>query len=215
MDWDGRPEKRMRACADDAVGPGIAAPPPQIGGDERRMHMRAYNHWLALLHGRACPAIADLDPEAVADFAPHSVVLDFSTDRENPSIRYLGAALRQECGMAASIARIADVPAGSLLSLLTCNFSRIIAHRAPIGFEAEFINARGNATLYRGILMPFSSDGATTDFLHGVINWRELADSGTQARLAAELAEARLAQPARIAHALRGETPCGRQATHA
>jgi hypothetical protein len=49
---------------------------------------------------------------------------------------------------------------------------QIIANRAPIGFEAEFVNQRGANICYRGILMPFSSDGDTIDFIYGVINWK-------------------------------------------
>ena len=36
--------------------------PPEIGSDERRMHVRAYNYWVSLLDGRAYPSIEDLEP---------------------------------------------------------------------------------------------------------------------------------------------------------
>ncbi|MFX7144812.1 hypothetical protein ABTI11_20215, partial [Acinetobacter baumannii] len=41
-----------------------------IGTDERRMQVRAYNHWVSLLDGRAYPRIADLDPDNIVDFGP-------------------------------------------------------------------------------------------------------------------------------------------------
>ena len=34
------------------------------------------------------------------------------------------------------------------------------------------MNQRGEPICYRGILMPFSSDGDTIDFIYGVINWK-------------------------------------------
>src|SRR3546814_4574277 len=71
--------------------------------------------------------------------------------------------------------------------LLTDHYLQIIANRAPIGFEAEFVGTRGNSTRYRGILMPFSSDEDTIDFIYGVINWRELVDAETQKKLNAEV----------------------------
>jgi hypothetical protein len=37
--------------------------------------------------------------------------------------------------------------------------------------------------MYRGILMPFSSDGSAIDFIYGVINWKELADDATTNRI--------------------------------
>jgi len=167
--------------------------PLELGADERRMQVRAYNHWVSLLHGRAYPSIEDLDPASIADFGPHSVLLDFTAGVADPAIRYLGSALREECGVDGSIARIAQVPSRSLLSRLTDHYLQIIANRAPIGFEAEFVGQRGHNTLYRGILMPFSSNGDSIDFIYGVINWKELADAEAQAQLAAEIAESRRA----------------------
>ncbi|MEG3180906.1 PAS domain-containing protein [Sphingomonas sp. LT1P40] len=166
-----------------------------IGTDERRMHVRAYNHWVSLLRGRAYPAIEDLDPESIIDFGPHSVLLDFSGGIENPAIRYLGRSLREECGVGADIVHVGEVPSRSLLSRLTDHYLQIIANRAPIGFEAEFVGQRGHNTLYRGILMPYSSDEDAIDFIYGVINWKEMVDAETQARLEREVEAARRAVP--------------------
>ena len=164
-------------------------PRPDIGTDERRMHVRAYNHWVSLLNGRAYPAIEDLDPENIADFGPHSVLLDFTGGIDNPAIQFLGRALREECALDSSVTHINQVPSRSLLSRLTDHYLQIIANRAPIGFEDEFVGTRGHNTMYRGILMPFSSDDDTIDFIYGVINWKELVDPATQAALNAEVAE--------------------------
>lgn len=166
-----------------------------IGTDERRMQVRAYNHWVSLLNGRAYPAIEDLDPESIIDFGPHSVLLDFTAGIEDPAIRFLGASLREECHLDADVTHIGQVPGRSLLSRLTDHYLQIIANCAPIGFEAEFTNSRGHNTMYRGILMPFSSDNDTIDFIYGVINWKELVSVDEQAALEAEVAKAVRAAP--------------------
>lgn len=162
--------------------PASAAEPPEdvsasIGTDERRMHVRAYNHWASLLDGRDYPSIEDLDPASIEDFGPHSVLLDFTAGRDNPATPYIGAAIREECGLTADIQTISEVPSRSLLSRLTDHYMQIIANRAPIGFEAEFVNQRGDNICYRGILMPFSSDDDTIDFIYGVINWKDVGAS--------------------------------------
>ena len=169
--------------------------PPEIGVDERRMHVRAYNYWVSLLAGRAYPAIHDVDPSNIEDFGPHSVLLDFSRDPEDPEIAFLGRALRVECELDAAIRRISEVPSRSLLSRLTDHYLQIIANRAPIGFEAEFVSQRGHNTLYRGILMPLSSDGETIDFIYGVINWKEMADADTASVLVTQVEAAVAAAP--------------------
>ena len=170
--------------------------PPEIGVDERRMHVRAYNYWVSLLGGRPFPSIADLKPERIGDFGPHSVLLDFTTDPDDPEIAYLGPALRGECDLAPGAQRISDVPSRSLLSRLTDHYLQIIANRAPIGFEAEFRSHKGANTLYRGILMPLSTKGDEIDFIYGVINWKELADSADSVELAGEVDRAIAAAPA-------------------
>ncbi|MCI4588696.1 hypothetical protein MOK15_01050 [Sphingobium sp. BYY-5] len=174
---------------DDATDAAIETP-PAVGSDERRMQVRAYNYWASLLGDRTLPSIEDLSPEQLEDFGPHSVLLDFSTGLENPAIVYLGPALRRECDIEGTIDYINDVPARSLLSRLTDHYLQIIANVAPIGFEAEFVNQRGAEILYRGILMPFSSDGDVIDFVFGVINWKEVANDDAHQSLEQEVGEA-------------------------
>lgn len=171
--------------------------PVNVGTDERRMHVRAYNYWVSLLDGRAYPSIEDLDPGNMDDFGPHSVLLDFTGGIENPKIEFLGHALRKECDLPAEVETVADVPSRSLLSRLTDHYLQIIANRAPIGFEAEFVNGRGNNTMYRGILMPFSSDDDTIDFIYGVINWKEVADEATASAIIDEFGRALQTSPVR------------------
>ena len=166
------------------------APPSPVGQDERRMQVRAYNHWASLLDNRNFPSIEDLDPQALPDFGPYSVLLDFTGGIENPAIQFLGEKLARECGTDGEIHALADVPARSLLSRITDHYMQILANQAPIGFEAEFVNQREQTILYRGILLPFSSDDDTIDFIYGVINWKELADQQTTDELLHEIDQA-------------------------
>lgn len=161
--------------------------PPVIPNEERRMQVRAYNYWVSLLGNRCLPSIEDLNPEELEDFSANSVLLDFSMGIENPAIIYLGTALREECDIDGTIERIDDVPPRSLLSRLTDHYLQIIANAAPVGFEAEFTNQRGTGIMYRGILMPFSSDDETIDFIYGVINWKEVANESITAQLGEEM----------------------------
>ena len=164
--------------------------PSVIGQDERRMHVRAYNHWAGLLGERQFPSVEDLNPETDDDFGPNSVLLDFTSGIENPAIQFLGQALRDECDIDESITSVDDVPARSLLSRITDHYLQIIANQAPIGFEAEFVNQRNVTIMYRGILLPFSTDDETIDFIYGVINWKEVADDAIREQIVSEVSEA-------------------------
>ncbi|MDB5689980.1 MAG: hypothetical protein JWL91_1856, partial [Sphingomonas bacterium] len=164
--------------------------PPAIVSDERRMHVRAYNFWVSLLEGHHFPSIDAFDPARVSDFGDHGVLLDFRGQVEDPAIAFLGEKLRAEGAMGGEIARISAVPRGTLLTRLIAPYPQIVANRAPAGFEAEFVNVRGNNTLYRGILLPFSSDGTTIDHVYGVINWKEMASTADALLLASQVREA-------------------------
>ncbi len=176
---------------------GAVEAPPTIGQDERRMHVRAYNFWAGLLGERQFPSVEDLSPDSDDDFGPNSVLLDFTNGIENPTIQFLGRALREECDIDVSITAVADVPARSLLSRITDHYLQIIANQAPIGFEAEFVNQRGATIMYRGILLPFSTDDETIDFIYGVINWKEVANDAVRQEIEHEVSEAMLSAPAR------------------
>ena len=171
---------------DDSI---LDSPPSPVGQDERRMQVRAYNHWASLLGDRAFPAIEDLEPELLDDFGPYSVLLDLTVGLEDAEIRFLGEELAQEANHG-GLTRLADVPSRSVLSRITDHYMQILANQAPIGFEAEFVTDRGSSVLYRGILLPYSSDSQTIDFIYGVINWKEMADQATADELLLEIDQA-------------------------
>ncbi len=174
--------------------------PPSIGQDERRMQVRAYNFWTSQLGDANYPNVEELDPETVEDFRDFSVLLDFTSGIENPSIPFLGDKLRAECGLEDDISYLDQVPPRSLLSRITDHYLQIIANRAPIGFEAEFVNERGLTIMYRGILLPYSSDDDTIDFIYGVINWKEAVAPDVSAELALEIEQALRDTPIRSEH---------------
>ena len=162
--------------------------PPIVRFDERRMHIRAYNYWASLLGDRTLPSIEDLNPAEIHDFGSHSVLLDFTSGIDDPSIAFLGTALAAQCDVTTPIDRASQIPPRTLLSRLTDHYLQIIANAAPIGFEAEFTNQRDSEIMYRGIMMPFSTDDDTIDFVYGVINWKEMVSDTLADSIAAEVA---------------------------
>src|SRR3546814_13158893 len=81
---------------------------------ERRMQVRAYNHWASMLGERNFPAVEELEPQNLPDFGPYSVLLDFSMGIEDPAVQYLGDKLAAECDAEGVINRLSEVPRRSL-----------------------------------------------------------------------------------------------------
>lgn len=146
-----------------------------VFGRERRMHARAYDYWVSLLHGRRMPRVTELDPDQLSDFSERSVMVDLPASGDAPTIAFLGRALRDEAGVAPVRPTIDDVPQGTLLAELLRRFPDIVAYRAPVGFEAEFAGPAGGRLLHRGILLPFSNDHGALTSVYGVMSWKQLA----------------------------------------
>ena len=158
-----------------------SATPPKLGdepiyvfGRERRMHARAYDYWVSLLRGRRMPCVTDLDPDHMSAFADRSVLVDLPADGSTPVLAYLGRELREESDVTVPRPTIADVPQGTLLSELLRRFSDIVAHQAPVGFEAEFAGRDDTHLLHRGILLPFANEGGALASVYGVMSWKQV-----------------------------------------
>lgn len=167
----------------------------EAGLDDRRAHVRAYDRWIAMLRGRSCPSIEDLEPSGVA--GPRDILIDLRRDETDPDLVCIGGALLADCGRR-GMKRLSQVPRGSFLSLLTAHYRQVVFSRQPIAFEGEQ-EADGRASIYRGILLPLSSDGENVDFVHGTISWRELADAGLAAQIAMEVERSNAPAPRRCA----------------
>lgn len=163
-------------------------PPVVVAEGERRLQIRAYDHWTQLLGAKTMPLIADLKLDQIGDIATQAVLIDFAHSTADPRIRFVGEMLAQECGVARDITRLDQVPEHSMLARLTGQYMQIIANQAPIGFEEEFLNARGAMIAYRGMLLPFAEElGGPIRYVLGVVNWKEAADASLSEQLAREL----------------------------
>lgn len=149
---------------------------PFIGGDERRLQVRAYRFWTGLQAGRAVPLIADLDRAPRPEFSENAILVDMTGP--TPVICFVGAQLQAEAGLTQNDLALSQVPARSLISRLTDRCAQVITSGGALGFEAEFVNHRGTETLYRGLLLPFSQDGRAVDYVYGVINWKDVDRQG-------------------------------------
>jgi hypothetical protein len=142
----------------DADGPAYASfdeehedaaiePPPAVSGDERRMQVRAYNFWTSHLGEGNYPNIEELDPDRGRGF-PRLFACCSILRRELKIRRSSIWAMRCAANAVSTddITYLDQVPPRSLLSRITDHYLQIIANRAPIGFEAEFVNERDVST---------------------------------------------------------------------
>jgi len=152
-----------------------AAPPDATPPRERRLQVRAYNYWARMLGRRRFPSVADLCRGELKDIGPRAVLLDLSGGAI-PGIAFIGEQLARESGLdPLTLQSLRDAPAASLIAQVAAHHQQAVAERAPSGFEAAFTDARGAALLYRGIMLPFSTDDETIDYVLAVVSWKEVA----------------------------------------
>lgn len=155
----------------------------EVDLDERRLIVRFLDVWEDAAGTGAMPALRDFSSDALEPFKPFSVLIDLQDGYEEPIIRHVGAALSDRMGQDFRGENFQgksphDVPRRSMLSRVTDHFYEVLANGAPIGFEAEFLDADGQEVPYRGLLAPLSDDGKTVNFIICVINW--LGAPGTE-----------------------------------
>lgn len=141
--------------------------------DDRRLVARLLNYWADLCGDRQYPDLQDINVSEVREFQSNFFVLAIDVPVHDSRFRYIGDALSADAGRDLKNRPIGVAPAGSLVSCLTSEFGTLLAQGAPLGIEGEYVAESGAAKLYRGILLPFSSDGDKIDHVVGAI-------SGTQ-----------------------------------
>lgn len=146
---------------------------------ERRLNIRLLDYWQILRGERLYPAIQDFNFDAVEGLKSCCFLLEFSDGDIDPVFRYIGDALTEDCGQNMLQKPVSEVPRHTLLTQVTDHYLQVLAHKAPIAFEAEYIDAAGDDVLYRSILLPLSSDGETIDCVVGAINRKEKSSETT------------------------------------
>lgn len=133
---------------------------------ERRRHLLAFYLWSELCEGDRFPSAEALLGHARCNFADIAVTIAID-DECRSQVVAIGSGL--PLPVAALPAAPSDIPGRSLVSRVTEHVLEPLANRAPVGFEAEFLDEHDKEVRYRAILLPCASDGVTIDTVVGVI----------------------------------------------
>lgn len=134
---------------------------------ERRRHMQAFKLWQALCNGERMPAAAAILDHPDCSFADIAVTITID-EACRGSVVAVGKGL--PLPVPALPVPVSDIPGRSLLSRVTEHMLEPVANRAPVGFEAEFVDESDREIRYRAIALPCSSDGVAIDTVLGVIS---------------------------------------------
>jgi hypothetical protein len=141
--------------------------------NERRLHLKIFDHWVSLLGGREFPELGEMQSEMEDDTLATSFVIDLKPGLADATLHFAGRELLTDYGGDRGLSgiKIADLGKYSVIARLADHYLEVISNRAPIGFEAEFERQNGRQAAYRGILLPFSEDGSDINYILGVTSW--------------------------------------------
>jgi len=130
----------------------------------------AYSLWASQSVGGLLPASGRVLNHPDCRFREYGMVIEVAEPiAEVSRVVSVGSALPS--GMRRLPVHIGDIPARSLLSRVTERIREPIVRRAPIGFEAEFVDANLYPIFYRAVVMPCSEDGFRIDTVLGFISY--------------------------------------------
>ncbi len=140
-------------------------------GPEKRITFQLYNYWFGLAGDDGIPPLKSLRPEDIAPYRNNMVLIDLRDPASEPTLQVVGQLLQEDAGSDLTLQGVSDIPRRTLLSRITDHYMEVLANQSPISFDAEFKNKARARILYRGILLPFSDDGETINFILGAIRW--------------------------------------------
>ncbi len=134
---------------------------------EQRLIMRLMAFWWDRRGNRRFPTLEDFDPEALADIWPHCFTLVVHDPPQKSVFRFIGNSIAESMSGAEGKITIDSLTKDSLLDHATRNIDEVLDQRVPVVTGGEYFDPRGNAVVFRSILLPFSSDQETIDSVVG------------------------------------------------
>lgn len=151
----------------------MADPQPQQPLDDRRLYVRAMRHWEDLREDHPLPAIESLDFATDPDFETHSLLLDLTMGRNRMTAMHIGDELAARSGLEPGMSGLPDRGGNILIDTILGHVPDSVANCAAVGFEAETRIDENRELMFRGVILPLSSDGDTADFLWAIASWKE------------------------------------------
>jgi hypothetical protein len=137
-----------------------------IDPSERGRHALVLDYWLSIRGEREFPPLHDLDPLAISDAGPSSMLLELIGGGEDAEIRHLGENLKSQV----NAERVADAPRPSILSSIAKKLSIVAISRNFLAFEDEFTTG-GTTTRCWVTLLPLSASGVWVDYVYALVSF--------------------------------------------
>ena len=134
---------------------------------ERRLNMRLMAFWWDKRADRRFPSAEEFDPQELSDVWAHCFTLQPQDPFEQSAFHYVGDSIAAVSGVSGAEITVDELSENSLLKHATRNVGEVLKQQVPVIRSGEFTNEKGEAVMYRSILLPLSRDQDTIDCVVG------------------------------------------------
>ncbi len=142
-------------------------PPPHK--QEQRLTFRLLSYWNRIRGDRTYPSLSDMHIHEIQEIWHYSFVIDIRTD--DPVFHYFGPDLSSLFGVDYTGELVSEAMNDVILNNTIGVYEKATIERKPLTESASFYYD-GKELRYRTLIVPFSSDNATIDFLMGTTNFK-------------------------------------------
>ncbi len=137
--------------------------------NERRLVLRILDYWAYLRGERDFPAMAQVNPQDLADDWKHCVLIDIASVPESWSFSHIGGGYDIPGSETMSGVKWTDWDRGTFLGLTTSYIGKVLERRVPISNSGEADEGE-RVFRYRSVLLPLSDDGHLISGILGAAN---------------------------------------------
>lgn len=150
----------------------IPQEPLKTTGQERRITFRLLSYWNRIRADREMPSLGDLNVEEIGEIWHFSFVIDLRKGLNEARFHFFGPELVNifETNHTDSFCRDA-LEQDTKLENTIGFYPKVVERRTPVSESSEFF-LENKEVRYRSLIVPFSSDGATIDYLMGTTNYK-------------------------------------------
>lgn len=142
-----------------------------ISGQEQRLTFRLLSYWNRIRGARAMPSLSDVNISEITEMWHFTFTIDVK-DPDGHRFQYFGPSLASVFGQDYTDEYLAEALENDGMLGNTIGFYDKVLEKAEPALEAASFYSEGNEVRYRSIIVPFSSDGTTVDYLIGTTNYK-------------------------------------------
>jgi hypothetical protein len=139
-----------------------------------RIHERLVDYWNSLRAGRAFPKESEIDPSQIHEIWNSCFLIQNKPDTKEKGYRYayLGVDLIDAWGDDLSSQEISSRLINPSHENFVKKFDEVIATKAPLVDESEFVNTRRIKIKYRTCMLPLGNAPDSVEFIIGGMKWK-------------------------------------------